>query len=288
MPDHTDVSLTPEERVRALSKLGCNITINEDITPRRYFRSGVEMERMASVYLDEGNLENAFVLYNKFITLFVEKLPLHRDYQQCEIPEKQDILKKLKEIAFPRTDDLKKELLKKYNLEYQEYMQGVNKRKAECLKKMEQQQLIEAEKKRVAQLRQQQIETEQFTFFEDQLRKQDQIRDQQKTKDSLTDKVPEQTDGSAMTCCPSPKTHPTCNVLSGKAGRNDAAAYAGQSPPINRALKPAATLSAVQNEIVEGLRMVVFYPKIFLKNFCSWRMQIPPEELRHVGFFVAS
>ncbi|KAK1333646.1 hypothetical protein QTO34_006031 [Cnephaeus nilssonii] len=50
MPDHTDVSLSPEERVRALSKLGCNITINEDITPRRYFRSGVEMERMASVY----------------------------------------------------------------------------------------------------------------------------------------------------------------------------------------------------------------------------------------------
>ncbi|XP_040218023.1 AMSH-like protease isoform X3 [Rana temporaria] len=262
MPDHTDVSLSPEERVRALSKLGCNITINEDITPRRYFRSGVEMERMASVYLDEGNLENAFVLYNKFIMLFVEKLPQHRDYQQCEIPEKQDILKKLKEIAFPRTDDLKKELLTKYNLEYQEHMQGINKRKAECLKKIEQQQLIEAEKKRVAQLRQQQIETEQFTFFEDQLRKQDLMRDQQKN----TDKISEQTDGSAMTCFPSSKTHPMCNVFSGKAGKKDAATYAGQSPPINRALRPAATLSAVQNEIVEGLRMVVL-PKDLSQKF---------------------
>ncbi|XP_072279363.1 AMSH-like protease [Pyxicephalus adspersus] len=266
LPDHTDVSLTPEERVRALRKLGCNITINEDITPRRYFRSGVEMERMASVYLDEGNLENAFVLYNKFITLFVEKLPHHRDYQQCEIPEKQDILQKLKEIAFPRTDDLKKDLLKKYNLEYQEYMQGINKRKAECLKKMEQHQLIEAEKKRVAQLRQQQMETEQFTFFEDQLRKQDLIRDQQKSKDSLTHKVSEQTDGSVMTCFPSAKTHPLGNVLSGQAGRNDAATYASQSPPINRVLKPAATLSAVQNEIVEGLRMVVL-PKDLSHKF---------------------
>nr|DBA15210.1 TPA: hypothetical protein GDO54_004454 [Pyxicephalus adspersus] len=266
MSYHTDVSLTPEERVRALRKLGCNITINEDITPRRYFRSGVEMERMASVYLDEGNLENAFVLYNKFITLFVEKLPHHRDYQQCEIPEKQDILQKLKEIAFPRTDDLKKDLLKKYNLEYQEYMQGINKRKAECLKKMEQHQLIEAEKKRVAQLRQQQMETEQFTFFEDQLRKQDLIRDQQKSKDSLTHKVSEQTDGSVMTCFPSAKTHPLGNVLSGQAGRNDAATYASQSPPINRVLKPAATLSAVQNEIVEGLRMVVL-PKDLSHKF---------------------
>lgn len=123
IPDHTDISVSPEERVRALSKLGSNITINEDITPRRYFRSGVEMERMASVYMEEGNLENAFVFYNKFITLFVEKLPSHRDYHQCAVPEKQDIIKKLKEVAFPRTDELKRDLLKKYNLEYQEYMQ---------------------------------------------------------------------------------------------------------------------------------------------------------------------
>ncbi|XP_069609604.1 AMSH-like protease isoform X1 [Ranitomeya imitator] len=281
MPDHTDVSLSPEERVRALSKLGCNITINEDITPRRYFRSGVEMERMASVYLDEGNLENAFVLYNKFITLFVEKLPNHRDYQQCEIPEKQVILKKLKEVAFPRTDDLKKDLLKKYNLEYQEYMRDIhcskaasrtkvemNERKAECLKKMEQQQLIEAEKKRVAQLRQQQIETEQFSFFEDQLRKQDMMRDQLKHQEnlSLRSKVPEQTDGTMISCCPSRKGHSLSNVLSGKTVKNDAAMYAGQSPPISRALKPAATLSAVQNEIVEGLRIVVL-PKDLSQKF---------------------
>ncbi|XP_071986960.1 AMSH-like protease isoform X1 [Engystomops pustulosus] len=268
MPDHTDVSLSPEERVRALSKLGCNITINEDITPRRYFRSGVEMERMASVYLDEGNLENAFVLYNKFITLFVEKLPNHRDYQQCEIPEKQVILKKLKEVAFPRTDYLKKDLLKKYHLEYQDYMKDINERKAECLKKMEQQQLIEAEKKRVAQLRQQQIETEQFNFFEDQLRKQDLIRDQLKHHESLShkSKVSEQTDGTMISCCPSPKSHSMANVLSGKTVKNDAAMYAGQSPPISRALKPAATLSAVQNEIVDGLRIVVL-PKNLSQKF---------------------
>lgn len=67
-PDHTDVTLPAVERVRALSKMGYNIEINEDIAPRRYFRSGIEMERMAAVYLEEGSLENAFVLYNKFIT----------------------------------------------------------------------------------------------------------------------------------------------------------------------------------------------------------------------------
>uniref|UniRef100_A0A5F4W8H5 AMSH-like protease n=1 Tax=Callithrix jacchus TaxID=9483 RepID=A0A5F4W8H5_CALJA len=228
MPDHTDVSLSPEERVRALSKLGCNITISEDITPRRYFRSGVEMERMASVYLEEGNLENAFVLYNKFITLFVEKLPNHRDYQQCAVPEKQDIMKKLKEIAFPRTDELKNDLLKKYNIEYQEYLQSKNKYKAEILKKLEHQRLIEAERKRIAQMRQQQLESEQFLFFEDQLKKQELARDQP--------------------------------------NKSDATNYASHSPPINRALTPAATLSAVQNLVVEGLRCVVL-PKDLCHKF---------------------
>lgn len=120
-PSHTDVTLPPHERVRVLTKFGCNIEISEVITPRRYFRSGVEMVQMAAVYSREGNLENAFVLYNKFITLFVEKLPNHRDYQTCAIPEKQDILKKLKEVAFPRAEELKAQLIAKYEAEYKEY-----------------------------------------------------------------------------------------------------------------------------------------------------------------------
>ncbi|XP_053244631.1 AMSH-like protease isoform X3 [Podarcis raffonei] len=256
IPDHTDVSLSPEERVRALSKLGCNITINEDITPRRYFRSGVEMERMASVYLEEGNLENAFVLYNKFITLFVEKLPCHRDYQQCAVPEKQDIMKKLKDIAFPRTDELKKELLKKYNAEYREYMQDKGKCKAELLKKLEQQKLIEAEKKRIAQIRQQQLETEQFQFFEDQLKKQERARDEKTKDNSITS---EQTDGSTLSSCTA--THLNNSFPTTIANKSD-----GQSPPISRALKPAATLSAVQNNVAEGLRSVVL-PKDLCHKF---------------------
>ncbi|XP_036591486.1 AMSH-like protease [Trichosurus vulpecula] len=254
-PDHTDVSLSPEERVRALSKLGCNITISEDITPRRYFRSGVEMERMASVYLEEGNLENAFVLYNKFITLFVEKLPSHRDYQQCAIPEKQDIMKKLKEIAFPRTDELKKDLLKKYNVEYQECLQSKNKYKADVLRKLEHQQLIEAEKRRIAQMRRQQLETEQFQFFEDQLRKQELARDQLRSQEAPA--LSEQIDGNALSCFSPHQNSPSLDVFSDQAPRSNAPSYTGQSPPVNRALKPAATLSAVQNLVVEGLRCVL-------------------------------
>lgn len=68
MADHTDVSLQPEERVRALTKKGSSVEINDDMPPRRYFRSGMEMIRMANIYTEEGNIEHAFVLYNKYIT----------------------------------------------------------------------------------------------------------------------------------------------------------------------------------------------------------------------------
>ncbi|XP_036428909.1 AMSH-like protease [Colossoma macropomum] len=235
-PDYTDVTLPAVERVRALSKMGYNIEINEDITPRRYFRSGVEMERMAAVYLEEGSLENAFVLYNKFITLFVEKLPSHRDYQQCSVPEKQVIMKKLQEVAFPRKDQLKKLLHEKYSKEYSEYL----KRQSQpvsvtmCGEQLQRLTLLEEERQRVAQLRKMQLESEQFRYFEDQLRRQEQAN----RKEEATPKVPEQTDGSCL-------SHTTKNHV-----RLD------PKPP-TPAPKPAATLAAVQNQRVEGLRRVL-------------------------------
>ncbi|XP_066522728.1 AMSH-like protease [Hoplias malabaricus] len=235
-PDYTDVTLPAVERVRALSKMGYNIEINEDITPRRYFRSGVEMERMAAVYLEEGSLENAFVLYNKFITLFVEKLPSHRDYQQCRVPEKQVIMKKLQEVAFPRKDQLKKLLHEKYSKEYSEYLkrQSQTVPVAVCSEHLQRLSLLEEEKQRVAQLRKMQLESEQFRYFEDQLRRQEQAN----RKEDVTPKVPEQTDGSCLS--QTPKNH----------------VHLDPKPPAP-APKPAATLAAVQNQRVEGLRRVL-------------------------------
>ncbi|KAJ8284838.1 hypothetical protein COCON_G00036880 [Conger conger] len=235
-PDHTDVSLSAVERIRALNKMGCSMEINEDITPWRYFRSGVEMERMAAVYLQEGSLENAYVLYNKFITLFVEKLPSHRDYQHCSIPEKQVIMKTLQDVAFPRKDQLKKLLQEKYNKEHTEYLKNQSQAAEGCGQQLQRLSLLEEERQRVAQLRRMQIESEQFRFFEDQLRRQEQAN----RKEEAVPKVPEQTDGSCLT-----KNHVRLNPT-----RNDRS----QPVPVN---KPAATLGAIQNQRVEGLRRVI-------------------------------
>ncbi|MGH0167826.1 UNVERIFIED_CONTAM: hypothetical protein FKN15_053445 [Acipenser sinensis] len=123
MPEYSDVSLTPEERVRALTEMGSSVPVHEDVPPRRYFRSGMEIIRMANIYTEEGNTEHAFILYNKYITLFIEKLPKHRDYKTANIPEKKETMKKLKEIAFPQAEELKKELLKRYVKEHAEYLE---------------------------------------------------------------------------------------------------------------------------------------------------------------------
>ncbi|CAG07783.1 unnamed protein product [Tetraodon nigroviridis] len=145
MADHSDISMPPEERVRALTKKGSSVEVNDDVPPRRYFRSGMEMIRMASIYTEEGNIEHAFLLYNKYITLFIEKLPKHPDYKTANIPEKKETLKvcirnivicfeealfsqvfccpqKLKDVAFPQAEILKKALLKRFDQEYAQYL----------------------------------------------------------------------------------------------------------------------------------------------------------------------
>jgi USP8 dimerisation domain len=68
-----DISLDnirdPAARVRALSDYGLHMTeVETNIPASRYFKSGKEMLRMADVYEEEGELEKAFILYNKFTT----------------------------------------------------------------------------------------------------------------------------------------------------------------------------------------------------------------------------
>lgn len=124
-----------------------------------------------------------------------------------------------------------------------------NKCKTEFLKKLEHQKLIEAEKKRIAHMRQQQLESEQFQFFEDQLKKQELARDQ-KTKESMV--MSEQIDGNMLSCISVPDNSPLSTALLEKKERSGTFGCTGHSPPVNQVLKPEATLSAVQSKSIDG------------------------------------
>lgn len=79
------------------------------------------MVRMANVYLAEGSLENAYILYMKFMTLFLEKIRKHPEYAGVPAQVKAVNQAKLKEVM-PKAEKLKQKLLDQYSKEHTAYL----------------------------------------------------------------------------------------------------------------------------------------------------------------------
>lgn len=116
------VILEPSVRMKALADSGNAFEIDHNIPPRRYYRSGLEMVRMADVYLKEGSFENAYVLYMKFMTLFLEKIRKHPNFKSVSVVDRAQNDAKLKEVL-PRAEKLKAKLLQLYEQEHKLYLQ---------------------------------------------------------------------------------------------------------------------------------------------------------------------
>ncbi|XP_046860236.1 AMSH-like protease [Xenia sp. Carnegie-2017] len=109
-------NIDPAFRLRNLGQLGSSVVVENNVPARRYLRSGSEMERMANVYIEEGNLEHAYVLYTKLITLLVEKLPKHPEYKLITPINRADSKKRVIR-AFKRAEELKVILKKQFGEE---------------------------------------------------------------------------------------------------------------------------------------------------------------------------
>ena len=87
------------------------------------------MIRMADTYYEEDNLEKAYILYFKYVTLFVEKIPKHPEYKMAEIAkDKTRVMKTLKTVM-PKCEEIKKSIRVQYNDEYQVYLAHVEEEK---------------------------------------------------------------------------------------------------------------------------------------------------------------
>ncbi|XP_023694336.1 STAM binding protein b isoform X1 [Paramormyrops kingsleyae] len=259
MPEHTDTSLPPEERVRALTKKGSVVDVNDDVPPRRYFRSGMEMIRMASVYTEEGNTEHAFVLYNKYITLFIEKLPKHRDYKTANIPERKETIRKLKEIAFPQAEQLKKGLLKQYEKEYAEYLLKKEAEEVALERENCRRRELEAERKRVAEMQQRQREQEQFTAFEEMIRRQELEKERLRIMQEFSSPSAPPFDGPLLPGVlgpPQPFISSPTQSPGGTPANTSPSVPQTLPPAFDRALKPAALVSPGNSVMVDGLRQL--------------------------------
>lgn len=115
--------IDPQGRLKALSDYGNTVEIDHSVPPRRYYRSGLEMVRMANVYLEEGSLENAFILYMKFMTLFIEKIRHHPDFKTVSPTDRAVNNEKLREVL-PKAEKLKVRLLEQYQREYDNFLES--------------------------------------------------------------------------------------------------------------------------------------------------------------------
>lgn len=259
MTEHNDCSLSSDERVRALTKLGSSVDVSEDVPPRRYFRSGMEIIRMANIYAEEGNVEHAFVLYNKYITLFIEKLPKHREYKTANIPEKKETMRKLKEIAFPKAEELKMLLLKQYEKEYAEQLVQKRIEQEAQARDVIKQQELEAQRQKQAELQQRQREQEQLIAFEEMIRKQELEKERRRIVqefgppksptfpvDLLVTDVRGPPQASFSTPAPPAGAQNHVSPTSSLPG----------FPAFDRSLKPAVSVSAGHSVLINGLRQL--------------------------------
>ena len=66
----------------------------------RYYKSGAEIFRQANNYYDDESLENAYLLYHKYLSLFIEKVDKHPEFptvpKEDKVRVKSTLLKVLK------------------------------------------------------------------------------------------------------------------------------------------------------------------------------------------------
>jgi len=120
--DVENIILAPEKRIQQLSMLSSKIELNTNIAARKYYRSGKEMITMADVYLKENNLEQAYILYMRFMTLFLETINEHPDFKNVPIEERNLNYRVLRDVL-PKTENIKTKLFEQYSTEYELYQE---------------------------------------------------------------------------------------------------------------------------------------------------------------------
>ncbi|XP_034939769.1 STAM-binding protein-like A [Chelonus insularis] len=110
----------PEARLKSISDFASKVEVDPNFPPHRYYRSGVEMLRMATVYQKEGNLEYAFTIYMKYLTIFIEKIRHHPKYNTIPAKDKLSMQENLRQVL-PIVEELKKKLLEQFKLDAIKY-----------------------------------------------------------------------------------------------------------------------------------------------------------------------
>ncbi|NXV55790.1 STABP protein, partial [Molothrus ater] len=198
--------------------------------------------------------------------LFIEKLPQHRDYKTAVIPEKRETVKQLKEVAFPKAEELKEELLKRYAQDYAKYKEQEVSDSRGCRlcspaapQPRRAPWVLGTERTRVARLKQQQAEQEQFHAFEEMIRQQELEKERLRIVQEFGKPEPQSVDGPLIPGVEKPPTDLIPKVPASPVHPASPAAgtVPSKPPAVDRSLKPSALGSTENSAAVDVLRQVI-------------------------------
>ncbi|KAB7504158.1 STAM-binding protein-like A [Armadillidium nasatum] len=109
--------MDPDSRIKALVEQG-KAVVDQNIPIRR---SGMEMAKMAAIYEEERNLESAFILYFRYVDLFLDKIHKHSEYASHSGIDKTACIVKAK-VMLSKAELLKKTLKLRYEREFAEHV----------------------------------------------------------------------------------------------------------------------------------------------------------------------
>lgn len=118
----------PSQRMKNLTAISSKIDIDYRIPIDRYFKSGRELVKSAKDHEDKGDIEKAYVLNLRYISLFLEKLKSHPGYVKADQDEKNLIRLQCNSI-FDWAEETKAKILTKYQQEYDNYISTCGSRK---------------------------------------------------------------------------------------------------------------------------------------------------------------
>ena len=105
--------LTPGERIKRLEKTAADLKVDYHTPIRRYYRSGAEIFCQANSYYDQDRLEQAYLLYFRYLSLFIEKVPKHPEFPSVPKVDKNRVKANLIKVL-TRCEEIKSKLKEIY------------------------------------------------------------------------------------------------------------------------------------------------------------------------------
>lgn len=117
MDSNKSSNLEPNLRMRQLIESSQNFEIDRNIPISRYFKSSRELIKSAASHQESGEIEKAFLLYMRHMSLILEKLCQHPQWNKADKNDKAQARNQCN-IIFDIAEKLKEQLKEKYEIEY--------------------------------------------------------------------------------------------------------------------------------------------------------------------------